>query len=250
MNERIIWPDRGWRKLGDIYTDIFDITSEENVFLREPIPLGPYESPIEDKFAQVIINYLKYNVHFSAQLEITTIAGTFRPDFVLETDSGRIAFECDGKDYHEYTRDLCRDALILGSNGVDVIYRLTGTNINNIEMLNECLYLISFWEPQLFSERAHIQINTLASKFVKDYIVGHHQDEEEEHIIHYPNRSEHIDLRGVTIPTVNLTRRALRLSAAPAHSHFPTPKWIDVFKLGREKSVKNVDHLMEVCGFS
>lgn len=42
----------------------------------------------------------------------------------------RIGIECDGKKFHNASRDEWRDAMILGGEHLDVIYRLRGSDIN------------------------------------------------------------------------------------------------------------------------
>ncbi|MEW6619874.1 MAG: hypothetical protein AB1422_11160 [bacterium] len=122
----------------------------------------PYESPIEDKFAYNLVKYLADDITFEAQVEINTICGRFRLDFVASTANGKkVAFECDGKDFHEESRDEWRDAMILGGGEMDTIYRFRGSDITY--HLEDLLYFVSRCDPELFSHRGFINLERLSS---------------------------------------------------------------------------------------
>jgi len=72
----------------------------------------PYESPLEDLFAWNAVKYLGETVAFDKQVEVDTICGKFRLDFLAVSPESRVAFECDGVEYHEPRRDEWRDAMI------------------------------------------------------------------------------------------------------------------------------------------
>lgn len=76
----------------------------------------PYDSPIEDAFAYYfVMKYAAEDVDLTTQVEASTICGKFRLDFVLCAREGfRAGVECDGKDFHNPSRDEWRDAMILG----------------------------------------------------------------------------------------------------------------------------------------
>lgn len=132
---------------------------------KGPLYDPPYESPLEDLFAYNIVNYLDESVNFQKQVEVETICGTFRIDFVASHEGKKVAFECDGKDFHDLSRDEWRDTMILGAGVVEEIYRLRGSDIQY--HLEDCLYLISQREPDFFSERGHINLERLASDAAK-----------------------------------------------------------------------------------
>jgi len=125
----------------------------------------PFESPLEEKFSWAIIKYLDPSVRFKKQITVLTFVGTFRIDFVTCQQDVRIGFECDGEDFHDPFRDECRDALILGGNQVDAIYRIKGKDIEH--HVEDCLYLMSRWDPQLFSSRGRHNLAILSSKEAK-----------------------------------------------------------------------------------
>jgi hypothetical protein len=127
-----------------------------------PTYLPPYDSPIEDIFAYHAVKYLDPSITFAPQDSVQTICGMFRLDFVAYTSTGAsIAFECDGLDYHEEGRDEWRDSLILGDAKVDAIYRLPGKAI--FHCIDDLLYVVSQFNPELFSERGRINLETLSS---------------------------------------------------------------------------------------
>ena len=127
----------------------------------------PYDSPIEDLFAYNIVKYLDPSAILHKQVEIKTVCGLFRIDFVIQTDSLKVAVECDGADYHDWNRDEWRDAMIMGTNTVDFMYRLRGTDI--YRHAGDILYVISRNHPSLFSRRGLLNIASLANEGAKEY---------------------------------------------------------------------------------
>lgn len=108
---------------------------------------------------------------FDSQVEVETICGTFRLDFVtFGQNTFRVAFECDGKDFHNEARDEWRDAMILGSGEVDIIYRFRGSDL--MYHMEDIIYAVAQWEPELFSQRGMININLLALEEVKYFLEG------------------------------------------------------------------------------
>lgn len=132
---------------------------------NKPIYSPPYDSPLEDDFAYHITKYLEPTISLIPQYEVKTICGIFRLDFMVDTLSGKIGFECDGKDFHDVSRDEWRDSMILGSKGVDAIYRMRGQDL--YYHINDILYFISRWNPELFSHRGLVNLHTLASDAVR-----------------------------------------------------------------------------------
>jgi hypothetical protein len=128
---------------------------------NEPIYRPPYESPIEDDFAYNAVKYLRKEVKLVPQQRMRTYCGTFRVDFLIESGKRRVAVECDGKAFHRTARDLARDTLILGSYAVDTIFRLQGSNI--YYRIGDCLFLLSRYAPELFTDRGLANLETLAA---------------------------------------------------------------------------------------
>lgn len=120
--------------------------------MKPPIYQPPYDSPIEDAFARNAVKHFDESLDLSAQVEIKTICGFFRVDFLVKALDGRITvIECDGKEFHDEYRDDWRDAMILGSGDINEIYRIRGSDINY--RIEDVFYLLSLWSPWLFNDR-------------------------------------------------------------------------------------------------
>jgi hypothetical protein len=122
----------------------------------------PYDSPLEDLFAYNLDKYLAEKAKLSTQVEVKTFCGDYRSDFVATPHGGRpVAIECDGKEFHDESRDEWRDAMILGATGLAAIYRFPGGALHY--HMEDCLYLLSRWEPGLFNERGRVNLERLAT---------------------------------------------------------------------------------------
>mgnify|MGYP003407632817 FL=1 len=122
----------------------------------------PYDSPIEDLFAKHYTEWAAPGVNLTPQEHVNTICGLFILDFVISTPDGyRVAVECDGKEFHDESRDEWRDGMILGEGAVDAIYRLRGEDINF--RLDEVLYVLLRLEPSIFAAKAEARFTVLAS---------------------------------------------------------------------------------------
>jgi hypothetical protein len=123
----------------------------------------PYDSPIEDAFAKSATKFLNREVILYTQVEIPTICGLFRLDFVaIDSDGKKTGFECDGKEFHDESRDEWRDAMILGSSDIDEIYRISGKEITY--RIDDVFYSISIWSPWLFDDRQKYNLSRIASE--------------------------------------------------------------------------------------
>ena len=93
------------------------------------------ESPIEETFLNHVIKFLHKETKVIVQYPIPTISGNFRADIALEKDGKIVVIECDGEEYHTKEKDdwydEWRDALILISGSIQVIYRVKGKDIRN-----------------------------------------------------------------------------------------------------------------------
>lgn len=126
----------------------------------------PYESEIEEIFAYNISKYLNQETNILPQYEVETICGKFRIDFVLKHHSTNlIAFECDGKEYHDKSRDEWRDAMILGSTSINAIYRIKGSDI--FYYINDVIFILSKLYSEFFSERGLLNLSALSSEQAK-----------------------------------------------------------------------------------
>lgn len=120
------------------------------------------ESPIERLFAWNIAKYLHEDVTTEQQVEVQTICGTYRLDFLIQRGRKVVAVECDGKEFHRIERDEWRDALILETKKVHAIYRLRGSDLTY--HTEDLLYLMSKRDRDLFSERGLFNLSRLASE--------------------------------------------------------------------------------------
>ena len=109
------------------------------------------ESPIEEDFLRCYYNVKSECVSINGQTNCQTKRGTFWLDFVLNDGQRKIGIECDGKQFHNETRDKLRDDSILETGLVDVIYRVPGKSL--WFHTYEALDLLRMREPQLFSEK-------------------------------------------------------------------------------------------------
>lgn len=118
-----------------------------------------YESPLEDIFAYHCQKHLQ-TVKFDSQLEFKTHHGAFRVDFILVAEnSKKVGVECDGRDFHEPFRDEFRDAILLGEGHLDTLYHFRGCDITYYP--EDCIWLMSILDPELFSERGRLQLSRL-----------------------------------------------------------------------------------------
>jgi len=146
----------------------------------------PYDSPLEDDFAWSLSKYIDRDVALFKQFDTPTICGDFRIDFVAVAATGyKVAYECDGADFHEDSRDEWRDAMILGAGHVDSIVRLRGQDIHH--RTNDALLVASRWDPQIYSDRAKHILNRLASQRSREFDAS---DDRCTAIISYPDESK------------------------------------------------------------
>lgn len=111
----------------------------------------PYDSPIEDVFAWNVVKYLSPDVVLLRQRAVSTPYGEFKLDFTLALGNREIGVECDGKEFHQGTRDEWRDAFIFRHSQIEAIYRIGGKEINYA--IERVLQLLSKDIPEFFSKR-------------------------------------------------------------------------------------------------
>lgn len=124
------------------------------------------ESPIEELFAYNVAKYLADDVELVPQVSVQTICGRFVLDFVLRLPGvGQIGIECDGREFHDESRDEWRDAMILGGGFVDAIYRLRGCDIHY--HIEDLLFFLSHLHPWVMSKRGARNLEILAASEAK-----------------------------------------------------------------------------------
>ncbi len=110
------------------------------------------ESPIEEKLLDSLLPCLAPGVRIETQVPIYTSGGNYRVDFSLITKERVYVIECDGKDFHDYKKDLWRDLNILSSGTVDEIYRFRGCDIHH--SVESCVAFLRAMTPDLFDAGA------------------------------------------------------------------------------------------------
>lgn len=194
-----------------------------------PIYNPPYESPIEDEFARYAEKYFDKNINFSSQIEVNTICGLFRVDFLAHTNDGKkIAIECDGKEFHDEHRDEWRDAMIMGSGKIDEIYRIKGKDITY--HLEDVFFVLSVWSPQLFSDRQKYNLSRLASEQISKI-----QIEQEKSFFVF----SFIDEETQDLQQIQIEKR---------HKIIPKGKrqfWQAAFQFAKQQGGGNLDQIME-----
>lgn len=194
----------------------------------------PYNSPIEDIFAYNVEKYFRPEIDFQRQVEVHTICGRFVIDFVAHCGSQKVAFECDGKEYHEASRDEWRDAMILGAKAIDAIYHFQGKDL--YYHIEDCLYIISKWNPELFSIRGLSNLQTLASDTVQERILSCEPPKEEARILlAYPLYSQ----REVTYSYLKIVRRVQNVPEGKRSF------WQYIFTFAKQSGGGNLDELIE-----
>jgi len=145
-----------------------NLREQNNTMYFDPQVSAKCESAIEEKFSYHINKYLASPLKLIPQFPASTAWGNFRLDFTYTFDNGyKVAFECDGKDFHDGWRDEWRDALILGSGLVNRIFRIPGSAIYH--HIEDTLFIISKIEPKLFSTRGLTNLKALASNHVESF---------------------------------------------------------------------------------
>ncbi len=162
-------------------------------------PEEPFETPIEEMFASQLSKHLRGDASFRNQVSVQTICGEFRLDFLVTVESRSVAFECDGREFHDFSRDEWRDAMILGAEVVDCIYRLRGHDIQN--HLDDYLAIVAQIDPELFCERGLANLRNLASDEARQLQL---EPEDERMTVHYwdghPSDAMSVVRRTVRIP--------------------------------------------------
>ena len=162
--------DHGWQEL----TGLDEVLAHA---ARKPALDPPYESPLEEAFAHNVIKYLDDGVTLGKQMEVNTICGQFRIDFVAERSGRRIGLECDGADFHPSPlRDEWRDAMILGDGPIVSIYRFRGKDV--FSRVEDCLFILSAWERRFFSERGLRRLEVEASEEARAEVSRRQLDDE------------------------------------------------------------------------
>lgn len=148
----------------------FDDASRVPSVLAEPSLFydPPYERPVEDEFAWHLVKYLDPAVALAYQVKSDTPCAPVWIDFIIEQGARRVGIEVEdlprgtrGLSTEPFAASLRRDALVLGSGRLDVLYRVRAEDV--LAHLHDVLLLMARIDPALFSERGRINLHTLAS---------------------------------------------------------------------------------------
>lgn len=118
------------------------------------------QSPIEERWQEFLWMHLDDRCKVRQQVECRTIGGLFFIDFVVDGPDKSVAFECDGKEFHDAYRDEWRDACLLGGKHIPEMIRLRGIDI--YRHVQDCLYMVSAWHPWMISERSKVVLSKQA----------------------------------------------------------------------------------------
>ncbi|KGG83748.1 hypothetical protein [Comamonas thiooxydans] len=135
----------------------------------------PYDSPIEDLFAKHFLRYAAAEISFEPQHPVHTLCGTFVIDFlIVDADGRRVGIECDGKEFHDLSRDEWRDGMILGGGHLDAMYRFRGQDIHYA--WEDVMYFLCCMEPSVFASRAPHNLKVLSSNEVCESMQDLHRE--------------------------------------------------------------------------
>ena len=121
----------------------------------------PYERPLEDEFAWHLIKYLRPIAGLRYQVKVETPCTNAWVDFIVEHGARRIGFEIGNLEKGDEEQERYRDALVIGSGALDVLYRFRAADL--LYRPHDALHLAAVWDQALFSERGRINLHTLAS---------------------------------------------------------------------------------------
>lgn len=135
--------------------------------------IPPYPGAVQDELAWHLVKYLREDVVLLTEHEVEVPAGPghgpafFTLDFLAQVPMPdgslhRVAIETHTtRTLRDHERRLRRDATLLASGLVDVVFRVRGTDVAS--RVDDVLHLVGLWEPALFSERGRVNLHTLAS---------------------------------------------------------------------------------------
>jgi len=145
--------DKSPEHINDI---LFRLLNRRNEDIVKKLAIPPYDSPIEDVFAEHCFKYLSDDVSVEKQVEVKTKHGIFRADFKLKNSTKRIAIECDGKEFHEMLKDELRDSILLGENHYDTIYHFRGCDL--VYYPYDCVWLILALDDGFINKGGHLHL--------------------------------------------------------------------------------------------
>lgn len=191
------------------------------------------ESPLEEFFIHHLEKYISYRAEIVPQYQVSTIAGTFRLDFLLKIGEKKIGIECDGKDFHNEWKDEWRDALILGSGTIETIYRFRGKDIHTF--IDDCIFLIYYYDNELFSDRYPVIAEKLISIEIQTKLREDSFSIRERNLIEYKFFNEE---SGLQVGRMELLVER-RSKQEPGH-------WQSLYKFANEHRGASIDELIDL----
>lgn len=195
----------------------------------------PFDSPLEELFAYHFMKYQLPETTLYPQVQINTICGPYWLDFAAKYNDKIIGIECDGKDYHDTNRDFWRDSMILGTGTIDAIYRFSGQDLNY--HINDCLFLLSESEPQIFSERGIINLRQLYTSEARE--ADHNEKYLSEHGLSIFYRKEIEGENRVFDTCIHVKRRNKKQIGKRE------PEWVKYFDFAKNQGSGNLKKIMK-----
>ena len=130
----------------------------------------PYDRTVEDECHWHLIKYLLPDARVLSQQRLEHDGLVTYIDVLVMLASGhRIALEITDDPEHP-DESPRRDALVLATGVVDVLYRVSSAAM--LHSLYDVFYLLSRYEPEAFTDRAHGIFDRLAEPEVKHLAAG------------------------------------------------------------------------------
>ena len=126
----------------------------------------PYERTVEDELAWHLVKYLDPACGLLSQHRVVTPAGPVWVDVVVETVGAgglvrRIGLDVTAPEEMGDETMPMRDALLVGTGALDAHYRVDEASV--LHRLHDVLAVLAAAEPALFTSRAHVNLERLAT---------------------------------------------------------------------------------------
>ena len=116
---------------------------------------------LAQELIHVFRKYLKPNVVLETDVRFRTICGRLAVDFLCRMENRRVGITVDSGPHREW-----RDAVLLGGSSLDSVINLHSDDLR--DDFDGCLYLMTRAEPDLFTERALVNIERLAPEDIHE----------------------------------------------------------------------------------
>lgn len=192
------------------------------------------ESPLEEIFLQQFEKFVNDRFEIIPQYEIRNSAGIFRLDFLLKSTDYMVGIELDGKEFHDEWKDEWRDAIMLGNEQVDCIYRFRGKDVTTY--IHECIFAMFVNDHKLFDSRY-----TQVSKSLVDIEIFSNPETQFSHLE---------DCMIYSIPTIDefgeITGRYHDIRVVRRCRNNSSQYWKILFEFSQNYPGKNIDELIKI----